>query len=100
MDFLACYRYDLGLISGALPEIRRVFFHDVSSPVWESMIVAAAKFGAVPGTFIGGASMLYYGRLKAIVLGSTFFMAGPFLMAIAIGPWYAIPSSCQCTKIL
>lgn len=39
-----------------------------------------------PGTFLGGALMLYYGRRRAIgVFVAGFFVAGPLLMALAWG---------------
>lgn len=44
-------------------------------------IVAAAKIGAVAGTFLGGALMLYYGRRPAIAADSFFFIVGPIIMA-------------------
>lgn len=51
------------------------------------VIVGSAKLGAVFGTFIGGACMLYYGRRKSIAIDSVFFLIGPLLMA---GAWNVI----------
>lgn len=49
-------------------------------------IVGAAKFGAVFGTFLGGALMLRYGRRNAIAASSVFFTSGPLIMAASTGP--------------
>lgn len=49
--------------------------------------MGAAKFGAVPGTFLGGALMLHYGRRPAIAADSLFFLVGPVIMAAAGGLW-------------
>lgn len=38
-----------------------------------------------PGTFLGGALMLHYGRRAAIGIDSLFFIAGPLIMALALG---------------
>lgn len=74
--------YDLGLIGGALLNIRDAFgIGDVASEA----IVGAAKFGAFFGTFLGGAAMLKYGRRRAIALDSLFFIVGPLLMAASGG---------------
>ena len=54
------------------------------------VIVAAAKFGAFFGTFLGGGLMLYYGRRTTIALDSVFFMLGPIIMASASGVVYAL----------
>ena len=48
------------------------------------VVVGAAKLGAVLGTFLGGALMLYYGRRPAIAADSLFFIIGPAIMA---GAW-------------
>jgi MFS family permease len=50
-----------------------------------SAIVGAAKLGAVAGTVLGAALMLYYGRRPAIAVDSAFFVAGPLVMAGAWG---------------
>lgn len=47
------------------------------------VIVGAAKLGAVAGTFLGAALMLFYGRRPAIAIDSIFFIAGPLIMASA-----------------
>jgi MFS family permease len=74
--------YDLGLIGGALLEIR----DDFGIGDWAAeAIVSAAKFGAFFGTFIGGAAMLHYGRRKAIAVDSLFFIVGPLVMAASAG---------------
>lgn len=44
-----------------------------SSPIWQ------------PGTFLGGALMLHYGRRAAIGIDSLFFIVGPLIMALALG---------------
>ncbi|KAI7841777.1 hypothetical protein COHA_004642 [Chlorella ohadii] len=76
------FGYDLGLIGGALLNIRDA----LGIGDWAAeAIVAAAKFGAVPGTFLGGALMLHYGRRAAIGIDSLFFIAGPLIMALALG---------------
>ena len=53
-----CAGYDLGLIGGALLNIRDEF--GIGDGAAEA-IVGAAKFGAFFGTFVGGAAMLRYG---------------------------------------
>ncbi|KAI3430693.1 hypothetical protein D9Q98_005282 [Chlorella vulgaris] len=76
------FGYDLGLIGGALLEIR----DDFGIGDWAAeAIVSAAKFGAFFGTFIGGAAMLHYGRRKAIAVDSLFFIVGPLVMAASAG---------------
>jgi MFS family permease len=74
------FGYDLGLISGAL-----MFIHDEfqTSEEEEEMIVGAAKFGAIFGTFFGGFTMHSYGRRKSIAVSGIFFIVGPLLMAVA-----------------
>ena len=74
------FGYDLGLISGAI-----LYIHDElgTTEVQEEAIVGAAKFGAVFGTFIGGAAMDIYGRRKAIAMSGGFFVIGPLIMAFA-----------------
>eukprot|EP00854_Cymbomonas_tetramitiformis_P003851 gene3851-4809_t len=47
------------------------------------LIVGGAKFGAVFGTFIGGALMSCYGRRNAIVVDGLFYIVGPLLMAVS-----------------
>lgn len=74
--------YDLGLIGGALLNIRDAF--GIGDWAAEA-IVGAAKFGAFFGTFLGGAAMLRYGRRKTIALDSLFFIAGPLVMAASMG---------------
>jgi SP family myo-inositol transporter-like MFS transporter 13 len=54
-----------------------------TSEAMSEFIVAAAKLGAVAGTFLGGALMLYYGRRFAIAADSFFFITGPLIMATA-----------------
>lgn len=46
-------------------------------------MVGAAKFGAIFGTFLGGAFMLHYGRRLAIGFDSIFFFVGPLIMAFS-----------------
>lgn len=73
----AC-RYDLGLIGGALLNIRDDFHLSKTAEEW---VVGSAKLGAFFGTFLGGAMMLHYGRRKTIAIDSLFYMAGPLVMA-------------------
>ncbi|PSC70824.1 inositol transporter 2 isoform B [Micractinium conductrix] len=76
------FGYDLGLIGGALLNIRDAF----GMGDWMAeLIVGAAKFGAVLGTFLGGALMLHYGRRIAIAIDSAFFIVGPLIMAASAG---------------
>lgn len=76
------FGYDLGLISGAI-----MYIHDEfgTSEEQEEAIVGATKFGAVFGTFVGGAAMDILGRRKAIALSGLFFVVGPLAMAFASG---------------
>ncbi|KAK9835166.1 hypothetical protein WJX81_002425 [Elliptochloris bilobata] len=74
------YGYDMGLIGGALVDIRRDFN---TSEGQDELIVGATKVGAVFGTFLGGALMVHYGRRVAIALDSIFFVGGPLLMAVS-----------------
>lgn len=74
------YGYDLGLIGGALFNIRDEF---QLSQLEEEWVVGSAKIGAFFGTFLGGAMMLHYGRRKTIAIDSLFYMAGPLIMAFA-----------------
>lgn len=80
INLLALCRYDLGLISGALAPIKT----DLGSSDFAlEIMVGGAKFGAVLGTFLGGALMLHYGRRIAIGFDSLFFILGPLLMAFS-----------------
>ncbi|KAL3163007.1 hypothetical protein ABBQ32_009439 [Trebouxia sp. C0010 RCD-2024] len=72
------YGYDLGLIGGALFNIRDEFHLSKTAEEW---VVGLAKVGAFFGTFLGGAMMLHYGRRKTIAIDSIFYMAGPVVMA-------------------
>lgn len=72
--------YDLGLIGGALFNIRDEFR---LSQFQEEWVVGSAKVGAFFGTFLGGAMMLHYGRRKTIAIDSLFYMAGPIIMAFS-----------------
>lgn len=56
----------------------------------KAAIVGSAKLGAVIGTFIGGACMLYYGRQPTIALSGLFFVVGPALMAAFALTWVLI----------
>lgn len=51
----------------------------------EELIVAAAKLGAVAGTFLGGALMLHWGRRRALLADSLLFAVGPLVMALSPG---------------
>lgn len=53
----------------------------------QELIVGATKLGAFFGTFIGGVTMLRYGRRPAIGLQALFFVSGPVVMAAATGIW-------------
>lgn len=72
------HSYDLGLIGGALFNIRDEFHLSKAAEEW---VVGSAKIGAFFGTFLGGAMMLHYGRRKTIAIDSLFYMAGPIVMA-------------------
>jgi MFS family permease len=77
------FGYDLGLIGGALLELSEAL--GIRGTAAKEAIVGGAKFGACFGTFIGGALMLRYGRLKALAIESAFFVAGPIIMAASWG---------------
>ncbi len=64
-----------------------MFIHDEmhTSEGEEEMIVGAAKFGAVFGTFVGGVAMDWYGRRKSIAMSGIFFIIGPIIMAASQG---------------
>lgn len=47
--------------------------------------MGAAKAGACLGTFLGGAAMYKYGRVRTVGGSGAFFVAGPALMASARG---------------
>ena len=84
--------YDLGLIGGAMLELSEAL--GIRSTVAKEAIVGAAKFGAVFGTFLGGALMLRYGRRKALALESVFFVAGPLIMAVSWGTGWVAARCC------
>lgn len=81
-------RYDLGLIGPALLTYQRETSE--LDTVAFSAIVGSAKLGAVLGTFIGGACMLYYGRQPTIAFSGVFFVIGPALMAAFALTWVLI----------
>ena len=86
--------YDLGLIGGALFNIRDEFHLSKAAEEW---VVGSAKLGAFFGTFLGGATMLHYGRRKTIAIDSLFYMAGPIVMAASYNFTYAAaPKSAFC----
>ena len=70
------FGYDLGVIAGALLYMG---LRDADA----SLVVAAAKFGAVCGTFVGGALMQEFGRRPAIACTGVFFLLGPLAMTSA-----------------
>ena len=70
------FGYDLGVIAGALLYMG---LRDADA----SLVVAAAKFGAVCGTFVGGALMQEFGRRPAMACTGVFFLLGPLAMASA-----------------
>ncbi len=72
-------RYDLGLIGGALLEIRDDL--GLHGDLVESAIVGGFKFGAFFGTFFGGVAMLRWGRIRAISINAAFTTIGPIIMA-------------------
>ncbi len=76
-------RYDLGLIGGALLNIREEFHLSLGV---EEAVVGSAKFGAFFATFLGGALMKQYGRRITIAANSVLFVVGPLIMAFAGGP--------------
>ena len=63
------FGYDLGVIAGALLYMG---LRDADA----SLVVAAAKFGAVCGTFVGGALMQEFGRRPAMACTGVFFLLG------------------------
>ena len=77
-------RYDLGLIGGALLEIKDDL--GLHGDLVESAIVGGFKFGAFFGTFFGGAAMLRWGRIKAISINAIFTTIGPIIMACSSTP--------------
>lgn len=70
------FGYDLGVIAGALLYMG---LRDADA----SLVVAAAKFGAVCGTFVGGALMQEFGRRPAMACTGVFFLLGPLAMTSA-----------------
>ncbi len=82
------HSYDLGLIGPALLTYQRETSE--LDTVSIAAIVGSAKLGAVVGTFIGGACMLYYGRQPTIALSGVFFVIGPALMAAFALTWVLI----------
>ncbi|KAK3262149.1 hypothetical protein CYMTET_28978 [Cymbomonas tetramitiformis] len=74
------FGYDLALIGGALLYMEEDLF---LTELEIELIVGGAKFGAVFGTFIGGALMSCYGRRNAIVVDGLFYIVGPLLMAVS-----------------
>ena len=83
--------YDLGLIGGALFNIRDEFHLSKAAEEW---VVGLAKVGAFFGTFLGGAMMLHYGRRKTIAIDSIFYMAGPVVMVASYNVTYAAALKC------
>jgi MFS family permease len=78
--YVCVFRYDLGLVGGALLKIRLDLHISDTEQAW---IVGITKAGAILGTYIGAAGMYKYGRSRAIGHISVFFLAGPLLMASA-----------------
>ena len=56
-----------------------------TSTLQEELIMSAAKLGAIVGTFFGGATMLHFGRRRALFLDSSLFALGPLVMALSPG---------------
>ena len=80
------FGYDTGVISGALPFIKRSFSSVDSSPLLQETVVAAAVAGAVAGAAAGGPLSDFCGRKGALLTGDVFFIAGAVLMAFAPSP--------------
>lgn len=81
------FGYDLGLIGPALEAYKEAGFELVE---WQyGLVVSAAKWGAVLGTFLGGALMLYYGRQPSVAINAVFFVTGPVIMA-SLSPWWCL----------
>ena len=74
------FGYDQGLIGPALQAYHSEQGYELSNFQYDA-IVGCAKVGAVAGTFLGGALMLYYGRQPTIAISSVFFVLGPAIMA-------------------
>ena len=74
------FGYDLGLIGGALGELREAFG---ASDAALGAVVAGAKVGSVFGAFLGGGVMWARGRRSAMGAAAAFFITGPLIMAAA-----------------
>ena len=74
------FGYDLGLIGGALGELREAFG---ASDAALGAVVAGAKVGSVFGAFVGGGVMWARGRRAAMGAAAIFFVLGPLMMAAA-----------------
>jgi len=72
---------DLGVISGALPLIKKAF---TLSTVQEELIVSSILIGAVLGTLVSGLISRQYGRRFAILLSSVIFCIGSILSAVSV----------------
>lgn len=74
------FGYDTGVISGAMPPIRRAF--DLSS-VQQETIVSCTVLFAFASSLFGSNLNIKYGRKQTILLSSLVFTLGSLLMSIA-----------------
>ena len=74
------FGYDTGVISGAMPPIKRAF--DLS-PVQQETIVSCTVLFAFASSLFGSNLNIKYGRKQTILLSSLIFTLGSLLMSIA-----------------
>lgn len=80
------FRYDTGVISGALLYITDDFKSVDRETLLQESIVSMAVAGAIIGAAIGGWANDRYGRRSAILIADFIFFTGAVIMASAPGP--------------
>jgi SP family myo-inositol transporter-like MFS transporter 13 len=77
------YRYDAGVISGALPYIHEDF-PDVRNNLWlEQLVVSSTVAAAAVGAAAGGWVSDALGRRTVLIRADLLFIAGALAMALA-----------------
>lgn len=74
------FGYDLGVISGALPQVTTAF--DLTAPQQQS-VVSILYVGGAAGAALGGSICDVFGRKRAIVITDMVFLVGAIILYLA-----------------
>ncbi|CAH1774013.1 unnamed protein product [Owenia fusiformis] len=74
------FGYDVGIISGALLQLREVFNMTCFQ---QEMVVSSMLMGALLGSLLGGFLVDHYGRRLSIIINALVFILGAIILALA-----------------